>query len=616
MRVLVTGGRGQLAAEFPSLVAPAECLAPSREELDVRDADAVSRVIDELGPTLVVHAAAWTDVDGAESDPAGAFAANETGSRNVARAARAVGADLVAYSTDYVFDGDASDGYVESDEPAPRSVYGASKLAGEVAVREEHPDAYVIRTAWVFGSRGKNFVRTMLRLGAELDELRVVDDQRGNPTYTRHLAEATLALTGTLPSRHVPPDRQRLVHVVRARLGDHDLRRPARPRRPDRERRAGPSGGTTRVLDPTLRARLHPDAATVAGRSRGLPVRALAAGGPTLKRILVTGGCGFIGSHFVRRMLTRHPALEVVNLDALTYAGNPRNLEDVADDPRYRFVHGSIADREAIAEAADGVDAIVNFAAETHVDRSIHAGTEFVTTNVLGPMALLDWLREHGGRLVHVSTDEVYGDIEPGEASEEGDALRPSSPYSAAKAGGDLQVLASVRTYGVDALITRGSNTYGPYQYPEKMIPLFATNLLDGQPVPVYGDGRQARDFIWVEDHCAGIELVLDHGAAGEIYNVGGGHEIENVETTRRLLELTGRDETLIQHVADRPGHDRRYALDCSKLRGLGWAPETSFADGLERTVAWYRERRDWWEPIKRGDVFEAYSARQYGART
>ncbi len=243
-------------------------------------------------------------------------------------------------------------------------------------------------------------------------------------------------------------------------------------------------------------------------------------------------------------MLTRHPALEVVNLDALTYAGNPRNLEDVADDLRYRFVHGSIADREAIAEAADGVDAIVNFAAETHVDRSIHAGTEFVTTNVLGPMALLDWMREHGGRLVHVSTDEVYGDIEPGQASKEGDALRPSSPYSAAKAGGDLQVLASVRTYGADAMITRGSNTYGPYQYPEKMIPLFATNLLDGKPVPVYGDGRQARDFIWVEDHCAGIELVLHQGAAGEVYNVGGGHEIENVETTRRLLELTGRDET------------------------------------------------------------------------
>jgi dTDP-glucose 4,6-dehydratase len=334
-----------------------------------------------------------------------------------------------------------------------------------------------------------------------------------------------------------------------------------------------------------------------------------------VKRVLVTGGCGFIGSHFVRRMLTRHPELEVVNLDALTYAGNPRNVEDVADNPRYRFVHGSITDGDSVADAAEGCDAIVNFAAETHVDRSIHAGFEFVNANVVGPMTLLAWLRDNGGRMVHVSTDEVYGDIEPGEASKEDDRLLPSSPYSAAKAGGDLQVLASVRTYGVAAMITRGSNTYGPFQYPEKMIPLFTTNLLDGERVPVYGDGKQARDFIWAEDHCSGIELVLAQGEAGEVYNVGGGHEIENLETTQRLLALTGRDDSLVQHVADRLGHDRRYALDCSKLRALGWAPETSFADGLERTVAWYREHRDWWEPIKRGDVFEAYSARQYGAK-
>jgi dTDP-glucose 4,6-dehydratase len=332
-----------------------------------------------------------------------------------------------------------------------------------------------------------------------------------------------------------------------------------------------------------------------------------------MNKILVTGGCGFIGSHFVRRMLTNHPDLQVVNLDALTYAGNPRNVEDVADDPRYRFVRGSIADPDAVAEAAEGCDAIVNFAAETHVDRSIHAGYEFVTSNVIGPMTLLAWLRDHGGRMVHVSTDEVYGDIEPGEASREDDPLHPSSPYSAAKAGGDLQVFAAVRTYGVDALLTRGSNTYGPYQYPEKMIPLFTTNLLDGQPVPVYGDGKQARDFIWAEDHCAGIELALEKGVAGEAYNVGGGNEIANIETTQRLLELTGRDASMITHVEDRLGHDRRYALDTSKLRALGWAPQTTFAEGLEKTVAWYRDNRDWWEPIKRGEVFEAYSARQYG---
>jgi dTDP-glucose 4,6-dehydratase len=335
-----------------------------------------------------------------------------------------------------------------------------------------------------------------------------------------------------------------------------------------------------------------------------------------MRRILVTGGCGFIGSHFVRRLLQRHPDVEIVNLDALTYAGNPANLADVADDPRYRFVHGSIADPAAVAEAAADCEAIVNFAAETHVDRSILEAGDFIVTDVFGTHVLLEHLKEHGGRLLHVSTDEVYGDIPEGHASREDDPLRPSSPYSASKAGGDLQVLAYVRTYGLDAVVTRGSNNYGPNQYPEKLIPLFTTNLLDGEPVPVYGDGRQARDFIYVEDHCAGIETALLRGRPGEVYNVGGGHEIENIHTTRLLLELTGRDESLIRHVEDRPGHDRRYALDSGKLRGLGWAPEVTFEEGLRLTVDWYRENRAWWEPVKSGGGFAAYRDRQYGSRT
>jgi dTDP-glucose 4,6-dehydratase len=333
-----------------------------------------------------------------------------------------------------------------------------------------------------------------------------------------------------------------------------------------------------------------------------------------VRRILVTGGCGFIGSHFVRRLLRRHDDVEVVNLDALTYAGNPANLAEVADSERYRFVHGSICDADAVASAAEGCESIVNFAAETHVDRSIMEAGDFIQTDVFGTYLLLEWIRDHGGRLVHVSTDEVYGDIEPGHASREDDALRPSSPYSASKAGGDLQVLAAVRTYGVDAAITRGSNNYGPNQYPEKLIPLFTTNLLDGEPVPVYGDGRQSRDFIYVEDHCAGIETVLERGASGEIYNVGGGNEIENLTTTTRLLELTGRDESHIRYVTDRPGHDRRYALDTSKLQGLGWRPEVTFDQGLELTVAWYRDNRAWWEPIKGGGGFAEYRRKQYGS--
>ena len=325
-------------------------------------------------------------------------------------------------------------------------------------------------------------------------------------------------------------------------------------------------------------------------------------------RVLVTGGCGFIGSHFVKRLVAAGE--DVVVLDKLTYSGNPANLAGV----EHTFVQGDIASEEAVAEAGAGCEAVVNFAAETHVDRSILEAREFIRTDVEGTQVLLEWARATGARLVHVSTDEVYGDVPAGESSSEGDALRPSSPYAASKAGGDLQVLAYVRTYGVEASITRGSNTYGPNQYPEKLIPLFVTNALDGEPLPVYGDGRQTRDWLHVEDHCAAIELVLREASSGEIYNVGGGDERENLDVTRRILDLTGRDETLVRHVDDRPGHDRRYSVDSSKLERLGWRPRRVFEDGLAETVAWYRDRRDWWEPLKSGE-YRAYYARQYAAR-
>jgi dTDP-glucose 4,6-dehydratase len=326
-------------------------------------------------------------------------------------------------------------------------------------------------------------------------------------------------------------------------------------------------------------------------------------------RVLVTGGAGFIGSHFVRRLAEAGD--EVVVLDKLTYAGNRANLEGV----EHEFHEGDIADQDAVAKAARGAEAIVNFAAETHVDRSILGPAEFILTDVLGTQVLLDHARHHELRLVHVSTDEVYGDIEPGApSSTETAPLRPSSPYSASKAGGDMQVLAYVRTYGVDACITRGANTYGPRQYPEKFLPLFITNAFDGQPLPVYGDGRQRREWLHAEDHCAGIELVLRKGASGEIYNVGG-QERENMDVVKRILELTGASPDLVRHVEDRPGHDRRYAVDSSKLQGLGWKPQHSFdATGLAETVDWYREHRAWWEPLKSGE-YEAYYRQQYAAR-
>jgi dTDP-glucose 4,6-dehydratase len=325
-------------------------------------------------------------------------------------------------------------------------------------------------------------------------------------------------------------------------------------------------------------------------------------------KVLVTGGAGFIGSHFAKRLAAAGD--EVVVLDKLTYSGNKANLEG-AD---VELVVGDICDSEAVVEAGAGCDAVVNFAAETHVDRSILGAAEFIETDVHGTYVLLGWARDAGVRLVQVSTDEVYGDIPEGGRSLESDPLRPSSPYAASKAGGDLQVLAAVRTFGVDACITRAANNYGPNQYPEKIVPLFVTNALDGEPLPVYGDGRQRREWLHAEDHCAAVELVLRKGQSGEIYNVGG-EELENIEVTHRILELTGRGEDLIRHVDDRAGHDRRYSVDDSKVRELGWSPGHSFGEtGLAETVAWYRDNRDWWEPIKSGD-YRRYYEQQYGAR-
>jgi len=331
-------------------------------------------------------------------------------------------------------------------------------------------------------------------------------------------------------------------------------------------------------------------------------------------RLLVTGGCGFIGSNFIRYVLTEHPDDRVVNLDKLTYAGNPANLADFEHDARYAFVQGDIADAELVRDVARGVDAIVNFAAPSHVDRSILDADEFLRTNVLGVRVLLDAVRTlRVPRLLHVSTDEVYGSIATGAATE-ASPLRPSNPYSAAKAGGDLLALAYWTTHGVPVVVTRSSNNFGPYQYPEKMIPLFITNALESQPLPVYGDGLQVRDWIYVLDNCAAIDLVLRAGRDGEVYNIAGGHEVANATVTREILRWLGKPESLIQMVADRPGHDRRYALDASKLARLGWAPRYPFASALESTVRWYREHDAWWRPLKSGD-FRAYYERQYGRR-
>ncbi len=317
------------------------------------------------------------------------------------------------------------------------------------------------------------------------------------------------------------------------------------------------------------------------------------------REYLVTGGAGFIGSNFIRYVLASEPDAQVTNLDLLTYAGVKSTVDELDQLPGHTFVHGDIRDGHLVDQLIAGKDVVVNFAAETHVDRSIDGPAVFLETNVVGTGVLIDAARRAGvPRYVQVSTDEVYGSIAEGFAGEDA-ALDPSSPYSASKAGADLLVRSYGVTYDYPAIITRCTNNYGPYQFPEKLIPLFITNLSDGTSVPVYGDGLNERDWLYVDDHCSAIHMLVDAGAPGEIYNIGADAQMANIDLTKRLVEITGRDESFIEYVADRPGHDRRYAVDSSKIRALGWAPEHSIDDRLTDTVDWYMARGDWWRPLK-----------------
>lgn len=333
------------------------------------------------------------------------------------------------------------------------------------------------------------------------------------------------------------------------------------------------------------------------------------------KRVLVTGGAGFIGSNFIHYWMKNYPEDRVINLDKLTYAGNLDNLKEIEDKPNYRFIKGDIADREVVDELFQkGLDLVVNFAAETHVDRSIGNPDDFIKTDIYGTYVLLEAARFHGvGLFVQVSTDEVYGSVEEG-ASRETDPLMPSNPYSASKAGADRLTYSYFATYELPVIITRASNNFGPYQYPEKVIPLFVTNALDNIPLPLYGDGLNVRDWLFVEDHCRAIDLLTSRGKRGEVYNIGGGNLLNNKELTQKILNYLNRPQDLIHSVRDREGHDRRYALDSLKIKKLGWMPTADFESELKKTIEWYRDNRWWWEKIKSGD-FKAYYQKHYGNR-
>ena len=336
-----------------------------------------------------------------------------------------------------------------------------------------------------------------------------------------------------------------------------------------------------------------------------------------MKKLMITGGAGFIGSNFVRYMLKRYPEYRIVVYDKLTYAGNLDNLKDMADDPRYAFVQGDVCDAEKVREVirCQHIDTIVNFAAETHVDRSLTNPGSFVMTDVYGTFVLLEAAKDLGVERYHqVSTDEVYGQVLEG-SSLESDLLHTRSPYSASKAGGDMMILAYQASFHVSATITRGSNNIGPYQYPEKVVPLFITNAIDDIPLPIYGDGRQMRDYQYVEDHCEGIDVVLHRGLPGEIYNLGTGSETRNIDMAHMILAFLGKPESLLQYVTDRPGHDRRYSLNVDKIRALGWTSRHTFAQALEKTVRWYVDSEWWWRKIKSGELYQDYYRKHYQGR-
>ncbi len=334
-----------------------------------------------------------------------------------------------------------------------------------------------------------------------------------------------------------------------------------------------------------------------------------------MKRLFVAGGAGFIGSNFIRHVMRERPGVEIVNFDALTYAGNLDNLRDVSGDARYSFVHGTIADAGAVATAMQGCDAAVNFAAESHVDRSIHDASDFIETNVRGAYNVLTAARDAGvERVLHISTDEVYGPATADDPRREDDAFRPRSPYAVSKAAGDMMCRAFAETYGLEVVVARPANNIGPYQYPEKAIPLFVTNALDGEPLPLYGVGLQQRDRLYVDDNIRALLLLLERGEKGEAYNIQADNHRTNIDVARSILDLLDKPYDLIQYVEDREGHDACYYMDWSKLRALGWMPEYNFEASLERTVRWYRDNRAWWEKIKSGD-FRRFYERQYAAR-
>lgn len=613
-------------------------------EVDFTDPQTVAAFGSGKSIDWVVNCAAYTAVDKAEDEPELAHKLNVTGPANLAAWCNQTGAALVHISTDYVFPGDGSRPYSEDDAVGPIGVYAVTKNAGEQAVRQGCARHYILRTAWLYGAHGLNFVATMVRLMRQKDSLGVVADQIGAPTWTVDLAAVVSSLVqkgdGPWGTYHASGEGQVSWHgfaqEILTQAQARQLIDPAKvvevkalttAQYPTKARRPAWSVLSKAKLKAAFGLSFPDWQTSLQNFLDKEPMM------HTPRNVLVTGGAGFIGSNFIRYVLGQPGfAGTVVNFDKLTYAGNPHSLADVAAQygNRYVFVKGDIAEAADVEAAlkAHNIDTIVHFAAESHVDRSIVGPGEFVRTNIVGTFTLLDQARKAWGarqdvRFHHVSTDEVYGSLGDTGKFVESTPYDPRSPYSASKASSDHLVMAWYHTYGLPVTMSNCSNNYGPYHFPEKLIPLMIGNLLAGKTLPVYGDGKNVRDWLYVEDHGAAIWTIVNKGRLGETYNVGGENEWTNLDLVKflctRLAEVQGKDPQeylkLIAFVKDRPGHDHRYAIDCTKLKTeLGWNQSVSFEQGLDKTIRWYLDRQDWVQQVTSGE-YQNWVHTNYEAR-
>lgn len=615
MKFLITGVTGQLGYDLEKHLkeqGETQILALTNHELDITDEKKVFSVIEDYKPNVIFHCAAYTAVDKAEDEEEVCNNVNNLATKYITEASIKVGAKLVYISTDYVFDGNLDGVYDESIVANPSSVYGKTKYLGEEAARK-NPNHFIARISWVFGSNGNNFVKTMLNIAKTKNELNIVSDQIGSPSYTVDLVKVLYQMVKTekYGTYHVTNDdycswaefaeyifnKSNIDMKINKILSEDYPQKAPRPKNSKLSKDKLVENGFEML--PSWKDAV--DRYLIEIQEKNL-------------KVLVTGGAGFIASNYLHYVVNKYPNNTYVCLDSLTYAGNYNNISVLAEKENFKFYKGSIADKEYVFDLfeKEKFDHVINFAAESHVDNSIKNPGIFIDTNVQGTRVLMDAsLKFNVSRYHQVSTDEVYGDLpldKPELLFTEETPLHTSSPYSASKASADLLVMAYMRTFKLPATISRCSNNYGPYQFPEKLIPVVISKAIKNENIPVYGNGINVRDWIHVYDHNVGIDLIMQKGRIGQVYNLGGHSERNNLHLVKYILKLLEKDESLITYVNDRPGHDLRYAIDSTKAeKELNWDRTYNFEDGIKETVDWYINNQEWINDIKSGKYKESY---------